>query len=41
MVRWRLAGKTVVVLGALASLLIGSGAGVRWGDIEQILLSLF
>jgi hypothetical protein len=34
MVRWRV--KALLALGALASLLIGSGAGVRWGDIEQI-----
>jgi len=41
MVRWRSATKTTVALGALASLLIGSGAGVRWGEIEQLLHSLF
>lgn len=41
MVRWRSASKTVIALGALASLLIGSGAGVRWGDLQQLLSSLF
>jgi hypothetical protein len=41
MVRWRTASKTVIALGAFASLLIGSGAGVRWGDLGRILHSLF
>jgi len=41
MVRWRTASKTAIALGAFASLLIGSGAGVRWGDLERILHSLF
>ena len=41
MVRWHSTGKTAIVLGALVSLLIGSGAGVRWGDLEQAFHSFF
>ncbi len=41
MVRWNSALKTLVVFGAFASLLVGSGAGVRWGEIESFLASLF
>lgn len=41
MVRWHAAGKTAVALGAFVSLLIGSGAGVRWGELQQILHGLF
>lgn len=41
MVRWHSALKTLVAFGAFASLLVGSGAGVRWGEIQSILASLF
>jgi hypothetical protein len=42
MVRWRSTSlKAVVALGALASLLVSSGAGLRWGDLETIVNSLF
>jgi hypothetical protein len=42
MVRWRSSTlKATVALGALASLLVGSGAGVRWGDLTSILSGLF
>ena len=41
MVRWHSALKAMVALGAFASLLVASGAGVRWGELESILASLF
>lgn len=42
MVRWHSAVlKSVISLGALAALLVGSGAGVRWGDLQSILAGLF
>jgi hypothetical protein len=42
MVRWRSATlKTVVAFGAIASLLVGSGAGVRWGELTSIISGLF
>ena len=42
MVRWFSSSvKTAVALGALASLLVSSGAGLRWGDLESLLSSLF
>jgi hypothetical protein len=42
MVRWHSATlKSAIAIGALTSLLVGSGAGVRWGDIQQLLSSLF
>jgi hypothetical protein len=42
MVRWRSSSlKTVVAFGAIASLLVGSGAGVRWGELTSIISRLF
>jgi uncharacterized membrane protein YebE (DUF533 family) len=42
MVRWhRAAFKTTVGLGAMAALLVGSGAGMRWGDAISFITSLF
>ncbi len=42
MVRWRSTTvKATLAFGALASLLVGSGAGVRWGDLTSILAGLF
>jgi hypothetical protein len=42
MVRWRSASlKTVIAFGAIASLLVGSGAGVRWGELTSIVAGLF
>ena len=42
MVRWHSAAlKSVLALGALTSLLVSSGAGLRWGDLQAILSSLF
>lgn len=41
MVRWHSATlKSAVALGALTSLLVGSGAGVRWGDLTAMLSAL-
>jgi hypothetical protein len=31
----------MVAFGAFASLLVGSGAGVRWGELQAILAYLF
>jgi hypothetical protein len=42
MVRWLSSTvKTAVALGALASLLVSSGAGLRWGELQTLLSSLF
>ncbi|MFL5912088.1 MAG: hypothetical protein ACJ768_16130 [Gaiellaceae bacterium] len=42
MVRWLSSTvKIAVALGAFASLLVSSGAGVRWGEIQSILAGLF
>ena len=42
MVRWLTSTvKATVAVGALASLLVGAGAGVRWGDLVDLLTSLF
>ncbi len=41
MVRWHSALKAMVAFGAFASLLVGSGAGVRWGELQAILAHLF
>jgi len=42
MVRWFSSTvKTAVALGALASLLVSSGAGLRWGELDSLLTSLF
>jgi hypothetical protein len=42
MVRWLSSTvKTAVALGALASLLVSSGAGLRWGELQALLSSLF
>lgn len=42
MVRWLSTSvKAALALGALASLLISSGAGLRWGDIEALIQSFF
>jgi len=42
MVRWLTSTvKPTLALGALASLLVGAGAGVRWGDLVDLLTSLF
>jgi len=41
MVRWHATTlKAVVTVAAFASLLVASGAGLRWGDLSAI-LSLF
>ncbi|HEY2544205.1 MAG TPA: hypothetical protein VGH92_14285 [Gaiellaceae bacterium] len=41
MVRWHSASlKTAIALGALTSLLVGSGAGVRWGELSSIISSI-
>jgi hypothetical protein len=38
MVRWRATTlKSVVALGAFTSLLVASGAGLRWGELSAIL----
>ncbi len=38
MVRWRATSfKAVVALGAFTSLLVASGAGLRWGELSAIL----
>jgi hypothetical protein len=38
MVRWHSAAlKSAIALGGFAALLVGSGAGVRWGDLSAIL----
>jgi len=38
MVRWRATTlKAVVALGAFTSLLVASGAGLRWGELSTIL----
>jgi len=38
MVRWRATTlKAVVALGAFTSLLVASGAGLRWGELSAIL----
>jgi hypothetical protein len=42
MVRWlSTTVKTAVALGALASLLVSSGAGLRWGELQTLLSGLF
>jgi len=42
MVRWHSSTiKAVVALGALSSLLVSSGAGLRWGDLMSLLNGLF
>jgi len=42
MVRWHKAAfKTTVGLGAMAALLVTSGAGMRWGDAFSFLSGLF
>jgi hypothetical protein len=42
MVRWHSSTiKAVVALGALTSLLVSSGAGLRWGDLVSVLTGLF
>ena len=37
MVRWHSVLKATVALGAFASLLVASGAGVRWGELTAII----
>ena len=42
MVRWHSAAlKSVIAVGALTSLLVASGAGVRWGELTSIISGLF
>ena len=42
MVRWhKVTFKTAVGLGAIMSLLVASGAGLRWGECFSFILSLF
>jgi hypothetical protein len=41
MVRWNVTLKIVLALGACASLLVTSGAGLRWGDISALLHAVF
>lgn len=42
MVRWNVSIlKAAVALGALTSLLVASGAGLRWGSCLSILSGLF
>jgi hypothetical protein len=42
MVRWfSSTAKIAVALGALAALLVSSGAGLRWGELDSLLTSLF
>jgi len=42
MVRWHSAAlKSVIALGAFSALLVGSGAGVRWGDLTSVISGLF
>jgi hypothetical protein len=41
MVRWNVTFKAVFALGALASLLVLSGAGLRWGEFTSVLSFLF
>jgi hypothetical protein len=42
MVRWHSSTiKALVAIGALSSLLVSSGAGLRWGDLLSVLTGLF
>jgi hypothetical protein len=42
MVRWHSSTiKALVAIGALSSLLVSSGAGLRWGDLLSALTGLF
>ena len=41
MVRWNVTLKAALALGALTSLLVSSGAGLRWGDLSALLNVLF
>jgi hypothetical protein len=42
MVRWHSSTiKAVIAIGALSSLLVSSGAGLRWGDLLSVLTGLF
>jgi hypothetical protein len=42
MVRWHKAAfRTTVGLGAMAALLVASGAGMRWGDALSSIRGLF
>jgi hypothetical protein len=42
MVRWHSASvKAAVAIGALTSLLVSSGAGLRWGDLTILIKILF
>jgi len=41
MARWRATTlKTLIALGAFTSLLVASGAGLRWGDLSQLFYGL-
>jgi len=41
MVRWRATTlKALIALGAFTSLLVASGAGLRWGDLSTFFHSL-
>jgi hypothetical protein len=40
MVRWNVTLKAAMALGALASLLVASGAGLRWGDLTALFTSI-
>lgn len=41
MVRWNVNLKAALALGALTSLLVSSGAGLRWGALSALLHALF
>lgn len=41
MVRWNVTVKAALAVGALTSLLVSSGAGLRWGELWALLNSLF
>ena len=41
MVRWNVTLKAALALGAVTSLLVSSGAGLRWGELTALLNALF
>ena len=41
MVRWNVTLKAALAVGALTSLLVSSGAGLRWGELTALLNALF